>query len=626
MIHCRLFRTTHHGFSVLLQLSYHSYGHELDVVKSSNRMITEHIRQGNLDSAYNVFKNMSIKTTVTWNSMLTGYSKTPGRFEDARQLFDKIPQPDIVSYNTMLSCYIRNCGVKAAQAFFDQMVVRDTASWNTMLSGLCQNGMMDQAYQLFDEMPERNNVSWNVMISGYAATGDLIDAEKLFRKAPSKCVIAWTALVTGYMKSRKVDLAEKLFYEMPERNLVTWNTMVSGYVENGRADDGLKVFRTMVETGVKPNSSTISSVLLGCSNLSSLKLGKQVHQFTQKSPLSLQTIVNTSLISMYCKCGELETAWKLFHKTLHKDIVTWNAMISGYAQHGEGNKALMLFDSMKKSGLEPNWITFIGVLTACNHAGLVARGIQYFDSMQRDYKIKPKPDHFTCMVDLLGRAGKFVEAISLIKTMPFKPHPALYGTLLGACRVHKNLEVAEYAARSLLECDPSSAGGYVQLANVYAAMKKWDCVSKVRRSMKDNKVVKFPGYSWIEVKNTVHEFRSGDRVHPELVLIHEKLNQLEKKMKVAGYVPVLEFALHDVGDDLKKKMLLWHSEKLAIAYGLIKMAKGVPIRIFKNLRVCGDCHEATKFISAIEEREIIVRDNSRFHHFKDGKCSCGDYW
>ncbi|KAI7749915.1 hypothetical protein M8C21_033959, partial [Ambrosia artemisiifolia] len=537
---------------------------------SSNRMITEYIRLGDLDSAYNVFRNMPFRTNVTWNSMLSGYAKTLGRVEDARQLFDKMPEPDIVSFNTMLSCYMRNCGFKAARAFFDRMLVRDIASWNTMLSGLCQYGMMDLAYQLFDETPERNKVSWNVMISGYAATGDMIAAEKLFRNAPAKCVVAWTAMVTGYMKCKKVDLAEKLFDEMPERNLVTWNTMVSGYVENGRADDGLKVFRTMVKTGVKPNSSTISSVLLGCSNLSSLKLG--------------------------------------------------------YAQHGEGDKALLLFDTMKKERVTPDWITFIGVLTACNHAGLVTRGIQYFDSMQRDYKIKPRPDHYTCMVDLLGRAGKFVEALNLIKAMPFKPYPAIFGTLLGACRVHKNLELAEYAARNLLECDPSSAAGYVQLANVYAAMRRWDCVSNVRRSMKDNKVIKFPGYSWIEVMNGVHEFRSGDRIHPELALIHEKLNQLEKKMKVAGYIPVLEFALHDVGDQLKEKLLLWHSEKLAIAYGLIKMAPGVPIRVFKNLRVCGDCHEATKFISAIEKREIIVRDNSRFHHFKDGKCSCGDYW
>ncbi|XP_071696456.1 pentatricopeptide repeat-containing protein At4g16835, mitochondrial [Rutidosis leptorrhynchoides] len=609
-----------------LNVTNRFYSTEFDSVKLQNRLINNYIRQGDLNSAYNVFESMSIKTTVTWNSMLAGYTKVSGNVKHARQLFDKIPEPDIVSYNTMLNCYMHNCGIKAGQEFFDQMLVKDTASWNTMISGFCQNGMMDKAYEFFEKMTEKNNVTWNVMISGFVGVGDLISAGKLFNDAPVKSVVAWTAMVTGYMKSRKVDLAEKVFDEMPERNLVTWNTMVSGYVENGRAGDGLKLFRTMVETGVKPNPSTMSSVLLGCSNLSSLKLGKQVHNFMIKSPLSLHTMVNTSLISMYCKCGELDAARELFLEMSRKDVVTWNAMISGYAQHGEGKKALLLFDNMKKDGVKPDWITFIGVLTACNHAGFVNLGIKYFDSMQKVYMIKPKPDHYTCMVDLLGRAGKLLDALEIINSMPFKPHPAIFGTLLGACRVHKNLELAEYAARNLLVCDASSAAAYVQLANVYAAMSKWESVSKVKRLMKDNKVIKFPGYSWIEIKNCVHEFRSGDRIHPELGLVHEKLNQLEKKMKLAGYVPVLEFALHDVGDKQKEKLLLWHSEKLAIAYGLIKMAIGIPIRVFKNLRVCGDCHEATKYISAIEKREIIMRDNSRFHHFKDGKCSCGDYW
>ena len=210
--------------------------------------------------------------------------------------------------------------------------------------------------------------------------------------------------------------------------------------------------------------------------------------------------------------------------------------------------------------------------------------------------------------------------------MPFKPHPAIYGTLLGVCRIHKNLNLAEFAAKNLLELDPTIATGYVQLANVYAAQNRWDHVASIRRSMKDNNVVKIPGYSWIEINSVVHGFRSSDRLHPELASIHEKLKDLEKKMKLAGYVPDLEFVLHDVGEELKEQLLLWHSEKLAIAFGLLKVPLGVPIRVFKNLRVCGDCHSATKYISTIEGREIIVRDTTRFHHFKDGFCSCRDYW
>ncbi|QHO39044.1 hypothetical protein HN51_005295 [Arachis hypogaea] len=314
--------------------------------------------------------------------------------------------------------------------------------------------------------------------------------------------------------------------------------------------------------------------------------------------------------------GELKDAWKLFVQIQRKDLVSWNTMISGYAQHGAGEKALELFDAMKNDGMKPDWITFVAVFLAWNHAGFVDLGVQYFDAMIRDYRIEARPEHYACMVDLLGRRGRLSEATDLIKSMPFKPHPAIFGTLLGACRIHKNLDLAEFAAKNLLALDPNSATGYVQLANIYAAQNRWEHVARIRRSMKDNNVVKAPGYSWIEIQSAVHEFRSSDRLHPELVSIHKKLNELEEKMKMAGYIPDLEFALHDVEEELKEQLLLWHSEKLAIAFGLLKVPLGVPIRVFKNLRVCGDCHNAIKYISAIEGREIIVRDTTRFHHFQ----------
>lgn len=595
-------------------------------VIASNKMITNHIRAGDFDSALRVFENMAVKTTITWNSILAGCSKKPGKLKEAEHLFDKIPEPDTFSYNTMLACYIHNSDMETARAFFDRMPIKDTASWNTMISGFAQNGRMLEARELFFVMPEKNGVSWSAMISGYVESGDLGSAEELFRVAPVKSVVTWTAMITGYMKFGRVSMAEKYFEEMPVKNLVTWNAMIAGYVENCQAEDGMKLFKKMVECGVRPNPSSLCSVLLSCSTLSALLLGKQVHQLMCKYPLYYDTTVGTSLISMYCKCGDLDDAWKLFLEMPRKDVVTWNAMISGYAQHGAGGKALCLFDKMRDEGNKPDWITFVAVLSACNHAGLVDLGVQYFDSMMIDYRVEAKPDHYTCMVDLLGRAGRLLEAVALIKRMPFTPHSAIYGTLLGACRIHKNIELAEFAAKNLLSLDPTSAAAYVQLANVYAATNRWDHVSRIRRLMKDDKVVKSPGYSWIEIKNVVHEFRSGDRVHSELASIHRKLVELEKQMKLKGYVANLEYALHDVGEEQKEQLLLRHSEKLAIAFGLIRMPLGTPIRVFKNLRVCGDCHSAIKYISAIEWREIIVRDTIRFHHFKDGICSCGDYW
>lgn len=569
---------------------------------------------------------MEIRTTVTWNSILAGFSSKPGKLKEAQDLFDKIPEPDTVSYNVMLACYFKNDDVEAAKRLFDKIPVKDIASWNTMISGFSQNGGMDEAKELFYIMPRRNAVTWNAMISGYVEAGYMESALELFAKAPVKGVVAWTSIITGYMRCGKVELAEKTFHEMLDKNLVTWNAMIAGYVENGRGEDALNLFIKMLELGIHANPSSLSSVLLACSNLSVLKLGKQIHQLMYKSPMYLDTTVGTSLISMYCKCGVLEDGWKLFMEMSRKDVVTWNAMISGYAQHGVGHKALNLFNEMRNEGMKPDWITFVGVLSACNHAGLVEQGICYFEKMQKDYGIRVKPDHYTCMIDLLGRAGRLSDAVDLINKMPFEPHSAIYGTLLGACRIHKNLEIAEFAATNLLNLDPSNPAAYVQLANVYAAKKKWESVSRVRRIMKENKAIKTPGCSWIEIKGVIHEFRSGDRLHSELKIIHDKLNELEKKMKLAGYVPDLESALHDVTEEQKEQLLLWHSEKLAIVFGLIRLPLGLPIRVFKNLRVCEDCHLATKFISAIEGREIIVRDTTRFHHFQDGKCSCGDYW
>ncbi|XP_054812712.1 pentatricopeptide repeat-containing protein At4g16835, mitochondrial-like [Prosopis cineraria] len=600
--------------------------HQLYDVVELNKIISSYVRAGDMDSAIHVFQNMKVKTTITWNSILAGYAKKPGKIKEACELFVKIPEPDTISYNIMLACYWNNFDIDNACALFDIMPVKDIASWNTMISGYAQMGKMGEARELFSVMPEKNSVSWSAMVSGYVLCGDLDSALEIFNSATIKSVVAWTAMITGYMKFGRVQSAERLFREMPLKNLVTWNAMIAGCIENNQAENGLKLFKKLLEIGFKANASSLSSVLLGCSTLSSLQLGKQVHQLICKSPLVSDTTVGTSLISMYSKCGDLNDAWKLFVQISPKDIVTWNAMISGYAQHGAGEKALHLFDEMKRGGINPDWITFIAVLLACNHAGLVDLGIHYFESMARDFGVEAKLDHYTCMVDLLGRAGRLSEAVCLIKNMPFKPHSSIFGTLLGACRIHKNLHIADFAAKNLLALDPTNAAGYVQLANIYAAQNRWDHVARVRRSMKENNVVKTPGYSWLEVDNMVHEFRSSDRLHPELASIHKKLKELERKMKFAGYVPDLEFALHDVGEEQKEQLLFFHSEKLAIAFGLVKVPLGLPIRVFKNLRVCGDCHSAIKYISAIEGREIIVRDTTRFHHFKDGFCSCGDYW
>ncbi|KAK8969021.1 Pentatricopeptide repeat-containing protein [Platanthera guangdongensis] len=593
-----------------------------------NRDIAFHARTGDVDSALKIFHSIFSPTIVSWNSALAAFSKSPGKLQEALNFFHKIPHPDVVSFNTLLSCHLLNSDIPGARLLFSSFPAKDVASWNTMVSGLSRHGFTNEARELFLSIPEKNAVSWNAIVHGFIRAGDLHAALEFFHQAPDENeVVLRTTMICGLMSAGNVEHAWKLFDNMPLRNSVTWNAMIAGLVENDRAEEGLKLFRRMIATkDVQPNPSTLSSALLACSKMSGLESGRQIHQWVSKYPMSGHLTVGTSLSSMYCKCGDLENARRLFEEMPVKDVVSWNAMISGYAHYGHGERAIKLFGEMIDEGMKPNEITFVAVLSACIHAGLLDLGMRYFESIETHYGVKREDEHYSCMVDLLCRAGLLRKAVDFIHSLPFKSHPAMFGTLLNASRIHKNLDFAEFAAAKLVEMEPRNAGAYVQLANIYASMNRWHDVARVRKWMKENLAVKMPGCSWVEVGGAISEFRSGDRLHPHLELIHKKLNQLWRRMKDAGYVPDLSFALHDIEDEQKEMMLMRHSEKLAIVFALISTSPTTPVRVFKNLRVCGDCHQAIKYISFVEGREIILRDNTRFHHFINGKCTCRDYW
>ncbi|KAG0462681.1 hypothetical protein HPP92_021157 [Vanilla planifolia] len=301
-------------------------------------------------------------------------------------------------------------------------------------------------------------------------------------------------------------------------------------------------------------------------------------------------------------------------------------MIAGYARHGFGDKALEVFDLMRKAGTKPDEVTMVGVLSACSHTGLVNKGIDFFHSMHQDFGLKPRAEHYTCLIDLLGRAGRLAEAKSLMKDLPFQPDATMWGALLGASRIHHDTDLGKKSAEKIFELEPDNAGMYVLLSNLYASSGSWAEVGKLRVMMRDKGVKKVPGFSWIEVNNKVHNFSVGDTVHPEKAKIYAFLEELDLKMKKAGYVPSTKLVLHDVEEEEKEHMLKYHSEKLAVAYGILNMTPTRPIRVIKNLRVCEDCHNAIKCISLIENRLIILRDSNRFHHFRGGSCSCRDYW
>ena len=526
-------------------------------------------------------------------------------------------------------------------------------------------GYLEDAHKVFDDIPDKNVVSWTAIISGYIGVGKFREAIDMFRRllemnlAPDsftivrvlsactqlgdlnsgewihKCIMEMgmvrnvfvgTSLVDMYAKCGNMEKARSVFDGMAEKDIVSWGAMIQGYALNGLPKEAIDLFLQMQRENVKPDCYTVVGVLSACARLGALELGEWVSGLVDRNEFLYNPVLGTALIDLYAKCGSMSRAWEVFKGMKEKDRVVWNAIISGLAMNGYVKISFGLFGQVEKLGIKPDGNTFIGLLCGCTHAGLVDEGRRYFNSMYRFFSLTPSIEHYGCMVDLLGRAGLLDEAHQLIRNMPMEANAIVWGALLGACRIHRDTQLAELALKQLIELEPWNSGNYVLLSNIYSANLKWDEAAKVRLSMNEKRIQKPPGCSWIEVDGIVHEFLVGDKYHPLSEKIYAKLDELTKKMKVAGYVPTTDFVLFDIEEEEKEHFLGCHSEKLAIAFGLISATPTAVIRVVKNLRVCGDCHMAIKLISSITGREITVRDNNRFHCFREGSCSCNDYW
>ncbi|GAA0153561.1 hypothetical protein LIER_11768 [Lithospermum erythrorhizon] len=382
----------------------------------------------------------------------------------------------------------------------------------------------------------------------------------------------------------------------------------------------------MLMAGFKPVEVSFSSIMPACAHLTTLNLGKQLHGYIFRAGFDDNMFIASSLVDMYAKCGNIKSAKRIFEKMEIHDTVAWTAMIMGSALHGQAQEAIFLFEKMEMEGIKPNCVAFIAVLTACSHAGLVDIAWRYFRSMTQKYRIVPALEHYAAVADVLGRAGRLEEAYDFICSMHIKPTAGVWSTLLSACRVHKNIEVAKKVAQEIFIINPDYTGAYVLLANMYSKAGRFKEAVKYRVKMRKKGMPKKPACSWVEVKSNIHAFVSGDTSHPQYGRIIAALEDLSDRMKQEGYVPDTNEVLQDIDEEQKIYLLNSHSERLAIVFGVISTPAGSTIRVTKNLRMCVDCHAATKIMSKIVKREIIVRDNSRFHHFSDGKCSCGDYW
>uniref|UniRef100_A0A7N0TDW4 Pentatricopeptide repeat-containing protein n=1 Tax=Kalanchoe fedtschenkoi TaxID=63787 RepID=A0A7N0TDW4_KALFE len=441
--------------------------------------------------------------------------------------------------NTLMRLYAVCGGVGDVQKVFDGSPERDLVSWTTLIQGCVKSGLAKEGIDAFFEMGEENlradEKLMVVVLSGCARLGDLQLARRMYRYVCENRlnvdVFVGNALVDMYMKCGDLDFAWKVFNDMDEKNVVTWNAMIAGLAQLGEFKEALSVFRRMQKLGLRPDDITLVGVLNSCANSGALELGKWVNAFIDKNGILADGYIGNALVDMYAKCGSIDEALRVFASMKYKDVYSYTSLIVGLAAHGQAEKALQVFAEMPKKVIKPDEVTFVGVLTACSHAGLLQEGQKHFEDMSDVYNLSPLPEHYGCMVDILGRSGLIDEAEEFIQKMPIEPDAFVWGALLGACSIHGRVVQGKWVLEKLIEIEPGKDGAYILMSNIYSSASRWKDALKLRKSMKDQKLKKAPGCSSIELDGTVHEFRKGDKSHPKFQQIHAMLDNITFQLK-----------------------------------------------------------------------------------------------
>ncbi|XP_015967918.1 putative pentatricopeptide repeat-containing protein At5g59200, chloroplastic [Arachis duranensis] len=555
--------------------------------------------------------------------------------DHATKLFHSTHNPNVYLYTSLIDGFVSFGSYSAAIGLYGQMGHNNVLPDSYVVTSVLKACVLQPALRCGRE------VHGQVLKSGlgldrsvalklielYGKCDEVEDARKVFDKIPERDVVARTVMMASYFDHGMVEEAIEVFNGLKTQDTVCWTAMIDGLVRNGELNRGLEMFREMQVKGVEPNEVTFVCVLSACSQLGALELSRWIHMYMHKCNVKFNQIVVGALINMYSRCGDIDEAQLLFDDMKVKDVSSYNSMICGLALHGMSTEAIELFREMLKQGISPNSITFVGVLNACSHGGLVELGFEIFQSMETLHGIKPHIEHHGCMVDILGRVGRLEEAYNFIERMGAQHvDDKMLCALLSSCKIHRNSEVGEQVAKRLSECSKMDSGSYIMLSNFYASLGRWNFAAEFREKMEKGGILKEPGCSSIEVNNVIHEFLSGDLKHHERRSIYQKLEELNYLTKLEGYSPATEVALHDIDDKQKELALAVHSERLAISYGLISTEPHTTLRVVKNLRICDDCHAMIKLIAKITSRKIVVRDRNRFHHFENGHCSCKDYW
>ncbi|XP_071731580.1 pentatricopeptide repeat-containing protein At3g47530 [Rutidosis leptorrhynchoides] len=513
------------------------------------------------------------------------------------QIFSQISRPNVTHYNTIIRAY--SISIHPERGFY---VYRDMIR------------------QCIRRNPQSSSFVMKCCIKGRLVFGGVQVHTRILRDGHCSDTFLLTTLMDFYSCNGDYDNACKVFDEMSVRDTVAWNVLVSCYIRNGRTRDALDVFNRMQsgENICYPDDVTCLFVLQACSNLCALEFGERVHEYIRDHGYHRALNLCNSLVAMYSKCGQLDKAYEVFQEIHHKDVVSWTAMISGFASNGLGKKAINVFEEMERNGVLPDEQTFTALLSGCSHSGLLEEGKLIFDRMQREFGVTPNIHHYGCMVDLMGRVGLVEDAFNLIISMSCKPDATIWRTLLGACKVNGCMKLGEQVIEHLIELKAQEAGDYILLLNIYSSAGNWEKVIELRKMMKDKGIHTTPSASTIEIKGEIHEFRVDDSSHYRISEVYEMLDEIENQLKIGGYVAQITCE--------KEARLSYHSEKLAMAFGVLATPPGTKIRVAKDLRICVDCHNFAKMLSGVYNRELVIRDRTRFHHFREGRCSCDDFW
>ncbi|KAL6900888.1 hypothetical protein ACP4OV_005564 [Aristida adscensionis] len=635
-----------------------------------NALISFYAKSNMIEDALKVFHEMPHRDVISWNSIISGCTSS-GLYNEAIELFitmwvqgQELDSTTLLSVlpacaqschsfigsvihgysvktglaeqtplaNTLLDMYSNWSDWRSTNHIFKRMDQKNVVSWTSIITSYTRAGLFDKVAGLLQEMgldgirPDVFAVT--SALHAFASGESLKQGRSVhgyaIRNGMEKLLPVANALMEMYVRCGNIEQARLIFDSVTSKDIISWNTLIGGYSRNNLANESFSLFSDMLHQ-FRPNAVTMTCILPAAASLSSLERGREIHAYALRRGYLEDYYVPNALVDMYVKCGALLVARRLFDQLTKKNLISWTIMIAGYGMHGRGRDAIALFEQMRGSGIEPDAASFSAILYACCHSGLREEGWRFFNAMRNEHKIEPKLKHYACIVDLLSHTGNLKEAFEFIESMPIEPDSSIWVSLLHGCRLYRDVKLAEKVAEKVFELEPGNTGYYVLLANIYAEAEKWEAARKLKNKIGGRGLRENTGCSWIEVRGKFHVFDANNRNHLQGNRIAGFLDDVARRMREEGHDPKKKYTLMGANDAVKEEALCGHSSKLALAFGVLNLSEGRPIRVTKNSRVCSHCHEAAKFISKMCNREIILRDSNRFHHFEEGRCSCRGY-